>query len=241
MRFPETQRVSLPAPRDALAPAMDFLVRWNPSTRARRVSLRICLREGAVIITLPPGATRREGIALLKAHGAWAMEHLAALAPALPFLPGSIVPIGDVAHRLRHAPRLRTPPFLDGRDLVVTGALRHLATRTTGFLRDEAKRRVTARLPAHTAQLGVVPRRIRIKDMRSRWGSCAPDGTLGFSWRLVMAPGWVLDYVVAHEVAHLRELNHSPRFWAHVARLSPDRDAAVDWLRRHGPRLLRIG
>ena len=72
-------------------------------------------------------------------------------------------------------------------------------------------------------------------------GSCAPDGTLAFSWRLVMAPDWVLDYVVAHEVAHLRELNHSPRFWAHVARLTPHRDAAVEWLRLNGPALLRVG
>jgi hypothetical protein len=82
---------------------------------------------------------------------------------------------------------------------------------------------------------------VLLKDTRSRWGSCAPDGTLAFSWRLVMAPGWVLDYVVAHEVAHLVELNHSDRFWAHVARLSPHREAAVDWLRRNGPGLLRVG
>jgi predicted metal-dependent hydrolase len=87
----------------------------------------------------------------------------------------------------------------------------------------------------------VRPQAIRLKDTRSRWGSCAPDGTLAFSWRLVMAPDWVLDYVVAHEVAHLRELNHSSRFWAHVERLTPHRDAAVEWLRQHGPALLRVG
>ena len=85
------------------------------------------------------------------------------------------------------------------------------------------------------------PRAIRVKDTRSRWGSCAPDGTLAFSWRLVMAPVWVTDYVVAHEVAHLREMNHSGRFWALVEGLTPHRDAAVEWLRLEGPALLRVG
>jgi predicted metal-dependent hydrolase len=89
--------------------------------------------------------------------------------------------------------------------------------------------------------LGVAIKAIRVKDTQSRWGSCAPDGTLAFSWRLVMAPDAVLDYVVAHEVAHLRELNHSPRFWAHVKALAPHRDEAEAWLREEGPGLLRVG
>ena len=93
----------------------------------------------------------------------------------------------------------------------------------------------------HARALAVHPRAVRLKDTRSRWGSCAPDGTLAFSWRLVMAPGWVLDYVAAHEVAHLRELNHSARFWALVETRTPHREAAQDWLRLNGSTLLRIG
>jgi hypothetical protein len=89
--------------------------------------------------------------------------------------------------------------------------------------------------------LGVKARAIRLKDTRSRWCGCAPDGTLAFSRRLVLAPDWVMDYVVPHEVAHLRGLNHSARFWAHLDRLTPHRDAAVEWLRLEGPTLLRIG
>ncbi len=93
----------------------------------------------------------------------------------------------------------------------------------------------------HAEALGVTSHRLRLKDTRSRWGSCAPDGTLAFSWRLVMAPGWVLDYVVAHEVAHLREMNHSPRFWDILQQLTPNREAAVAWLKENGPALLRVG
>ena len=110
-----------------------------------------------------------------------------------------------------------------------------------GRVRLAAERRLITSVGPHATALGVTPRAIRLKDTRSRWGSCAPDGTLAFSWRLVMAPDWVLDYVVAHEVAHLRELNHSARFWAHVDRLTPHRDAAVEWLRVEGPALLRVG
>jgi predicted metal-dependent hydrolase len=105
----------------------------------------------------------------------------------------------------------------------------------------EARRRIMAVATRHAATLGVRIAALRLKDTRSRWGSCAPDGTLAFSWRLVMVPDPVLDYVVAHEVAHLVEMNHSGRFWSQVARLSPHRDAAVAWLRAQGPALLRVG
>jgi predicted metal-dependent hydrolase len=241
MPLPDSEIVILPPPRGALAPAMEFTVRWRPSTRAQRVSLRVCPRDGAVVVTLPPREGRRAGLALLKLHGGWVMERLAALAPAQPFAPGVKIPIGGTLHRLRHDPAACGGAFLDGRDLVVTGEAEFLRRRVTDFLRAEARRRVTARVGPHAATLGARPGPIRVKDTRSRWGSCAPDGTLAFSWRLVMAPDWVLDYVVAHEVAHLREMNHSPRFWAHVGRLAPQRDAAVEWLRVEGPALLRIG
>jgi len=241
MALPESEIITLPAPRGALAPAMEFTVRWRRSTRAQRVSMRVCPRDGAVLVTLPPRAGRRAGIALLTEHGGWVMERLAALAPATPFAPGVRVPIGGVKYRLLHDPAALGGAFLQGRALVVTGDVAHFRRRATDFLRAEAKRRVVPLVARHAAMLGVTPGAIRVKDTRSRWGSCAPDGTLAFSWRLVMAPEWVLDYVVAHEVAHLRELNHSPRFWAHLARLTTQRDDAVEWLTVEGPALLRIG
>ncbi|MGK7867314.1 M48 family metallopeptidase [Falsiroseomonas sp. E2-1-a20] len=238
MQLPESEIIALPG---ALAPHGQCRVRWRPSARARRVSLRICPREGAVVIVLPPRASRRAGLALLREHGPWVLERLAALAPALPFVAGGSLPIGGRAHLIRHEPAARGGAFLRDGALVVTGGAEFVARRVADFLRAEAARRVGALAAGHAAMLGVTPRAIRLKDTRSRWGSCARDGTLAFSWRLVMAPGWVLDYVVAHEVAHLREMNHSARFWAQVARLSPHREAAVAWLRAHGPTLLRAG
>ena len=217
-------------------------VRWRRSTRARRVSLRIDARAGEVVVTLPPRANRRAGVALLTTHAAWVMEKLAALSPHIALEPGSEVPLGGVPHVVRWAPGTHAAARLEPGAIVVGGGTSEdVPRRVAEFLRAEARRRMEVLSAGHAARLGVKPKALKLKDTRSRWGSCAPDGTLAFSWRLVMAPDWVLDYVVAHEVAHLRELNHSPRFWAHVARLTPHRDAAVEWLRLNGPALLRVG
>lgn len=241
MPLPESELIILPTPRGALAPTMAFTVRWRRSTRAQRVSMRVCPRDGAVMMTLPPGEGRRAGLALLKEHGGWVMDRLAALAPATPFTPGVLVPIGGVKHRLRHDPDGQGGAFLHRCALVVTGPLETFRRRTMDFMRAEARHRITALVSPHATALGVTHGPIRVKDTRSRWGSCAPDGTLAFSWRLVMAPERVMNYVVAHEVTHLKELNHSKHFWAQLARLDTRREEAVAWLTTEGPGLLRIG
>jgi predicted metal-dependent hydrolase len=215
-------------------------VEWRRSARARRVSLRIDARAGTVVVTLPPRAARRAGMALLATHAAWVRERLAALKPAVAFEPGDEVLLDGRPHVIRHDPSAARPR-IDPGAIVVGGAQDGIRLAVANFLQAEAAGRIGAIAVRHAATLDVVPKLVRLKDLRSRWGSCSHDGTLAFSWRLVMAPAWVLDYVVAHEVAHLRELNHSERFWAHVARLTPHRAAAVDWLRAEGPALLRVG
>lgn len=224
----------------ALLPEVPCPVRWRRSARARRLALKICPLQGAVIVTLPMRASVKAGMALLQENALWVTQHLRGIKPAETLAPGASVPIGDVPHEIIHTPERRGVALEDGR-IMVPGAVEFLPRRVMDFLRHEAGRRLHAAAIPHAAALDVRPRVIRVKDTRSRWGSCAPDGTLAFSWRLVMAPGWVLDYVVAHEVAHLRELNHSQRFWALVGRLTPHHDAANAWLKREGPRLLRVG
>lgn len=220
--------------------ALRLRLRWRQLARARRVSLRIDPRLGEVVITLPPGAGRAAGLLLLRAEAAWVAERLAALAPRLRLVPGARLRLGGVPHRLVPCPE-SARVTLRGKHILVPGAPEALPELVLDFLRAEARRRIGPRALRHAATLGVAARAIRLKDPRSRWASCAADGTLAFSWRLVMAPDWVMDYVVAHEVAHLREMNHSPRFWAHVARLNPHREAAHAWLRENGPGLLRVG
>ncbi|MBL6456473.1 M48 family metallopeptidase [Belnapia sp. T6] len=227
---------SLPSEAEALPGP----VRWRRSARAQRVSLRIDARSGAVVVTLPLRAGRPAGVALLTTHAAWVRESLAALAPHVPLQPGEVLPIGGAPHVLRQVTDRAGEIWLEPGAILIGGG-DAVAPRLAVFLRAEAERRIAALVARHAATLGARPRRIRLKDTRSRWGSCAPDGTLAFSWRLVMAPGWVLDYVVSHEVAHLLEMNHATRFWDLVAQLTPHRDAAVAWLKENGPGLLRVG
>ncbi|HUB14456.1 MAG TPA: SprT family zinc-dependent metalloprotease [Acetobacteraceae bacterium] len=216
-------------------------VEWRRSARARRVSLRIDPRGGNVVVTLPPRAGRSAGVALLTTHADWIASRLAALPDHVPLIDGATVPICGVPHRIRHVPQHRGAAWIVGQDLFVTGAPEFLRRRVTDFLRAEAKRKLSALALAKAAAIEAAPRRVAVKDTQSRWGSCAPDGSLAFSWRLVMAPEFVQDYVAAHEVAHLRHMNHGKRFWALVETLTPHTTAAVPWLRREGSRLLRIG
>jgi predicted metal-dependent hydrolase len=216
-------------------------VEWRRSVRARRVSLRIDARAGNVVITLPPRAERRAGMALLMTHANWVRDRLAALPDATRLVDGGVVPIGGVAHRIRHVPTERGVAWLAEGELCVAGAPEFLARRVTDFLRTEAYRRLSAIVAVKSAKLGIAPRRVTIKDTRSRWGSCAPSRSLAFCWRLVMAPQFVQDYVVAHEVAHLRHMNHGPHFWELLATLTPHIEAARTWLRVDGARLMRVG
>ncbi len=216
-------------------------VEWRRSSRARRVSLRIDPAGGAVVVTLPTRATRKAGMALLMGHADWVSNRLAALPEAIAFTDGAMVPICGMPHRIRHAPGAKGAAFLLDQELHVTGAPEFLARRVRDFLRREAGRRLSALVMAKSGLIGIVPKRVTMKDTSSRWGSCAPDKSLALSWRLVMAPAFVQDYVVAHEVAHLRHMNHGPYFWSLVDQLTPHTKAAIPWLRAEGSRLLRIG
>lgn len=218
-------------------------VRWRRSRSARRISLRIDPCVGAVVVVLPLHAKRRAGISLLTTHAAWVAERLASLAPASPFKAGYEVQIGGMPYVIRHDPTARRGVQIRDGALIVAGAAADLPLRIEAFLRAEARRRIAVLVDRHAASLKVTAliKATRIKDTRSRWGSCTYDGTLSFSWRLVMAPSWILDYVVAHEVAHLRLMDHSDRFWAYVDKLTPHAEAAVAWLRQNGPSLLRAG
>ena len=215
-------------------------VEWRRSARARRVSLRIDPRGGAVVVTLPPRAARTAGVALLMNHAEWISARLAALPGPILFADGALVPFHGVDHLIRHRPGQRGV-VAEGDEILVGGEACFLPRRVGDFLRHEARRRFSDLVRAKSDQIDVAPSRVTVKDTKSRWGSCASNRNLGFSWRLVMAPPFVQDYVAAHEVAHLRHMNHGPRFWGLVSELTDHTESAVGWLRSEGPRLLRIG
>ena len=129
---------------------------------------------------------------------------------------------------------------LEGGRLLVSGPPEGAPGRARAFLKDAARAALVPAAHGYAEQVGRRAARITLRDTRSRWGSCSSEGALSFSWRLAMAPPEVLDYVAAHEAAHLVEMNHGPRFWALVERLRPDWRESRDWLRRHGGDLHRV-
>ncbi len=227
---------------DSLAlPGATAPVTWRRSARARRMTLRIDPRGGGVIVTLPARASVAAGRALLFSHRDWVAERLARLPTAVSLADGAWVPLDGKPHRLRHRPDLRGAAWLDGEEIHVAGDPAFVARRVTDLLRALARRRFTALARGKAASAGLAARRIVIKDTSSRWGSCAANGTLMFSWRLVMAPPEVQDYVVGHEVAHLRHMDHSRQFWTLTDHLTPYRGMAAAWLTAHGAGLMRVG
>jgi len=216
-------------------------VAYRRSARAKRISLRIDPAAGGILITLPMRASRHAGLALLQAHERWAAEKLSSLPQALRFTPGAAVPVHGVPHVIGQALGARGGAWIEPGRILVTGEPEFLVRRVTDCLKRLARQHLTAMAAEKAQAVALKPKTVRIKDTHTRWGSCAPDGTLAFSWRLICAPGFVQDYVVAHETAHLRHMNHGPHFWALTETLTPHREEASEWLARNGVELLRIG
>lgn len=209
--------------------------------RARRLSLKVDHHEDAVVITLPHGVAEAAGLAFLEKNRGWLESHVDAMPERIAFADGVEIPLRGEAHRIVHCPEARNGVWLDDGIINVSGAIEHLPRRLCDFLKKEARRDITPLVREKAAAVSRVPSRISIRDQRTRWGSCSASGDLSFNWRLILAPPGIMDYLVAHEVAHMVELNHSSRFWAVVAQLTPEPKAARAWLRRNGHALHRIG
>ena len=213
----------------------DIAVTLRRSSRARRMTLRVGRVDGAVTLTLPPRVPEAEGLEFARARENWLRGHLSGIAARVTPAFGTAIPLEGRMVTLMPGP-VRAPR-LDGGVLILPDDADRIAPRLVAFLRMRARERLAAACDRHAAALGRGYGRTTLRDTRSRWGSCSSRGDLMFSWRLILAPPEILDYVAAHEVAHLAHMDHSPAFWAACARLYPDWRAARDWLRRHGGEL----
>lgn len=211
------------------------------SARARRISLKVDLRDGTVTLVLPPRATVAAGERFLAEQRQWVAQRLAALPAAQPLMDGATMPYRGVPHVIRHRPGSRGTVWIEQGEIHVAGAIEHLPRRLTDWLKRQARATLEPRVLELSASIGKKVRRVTVREMKTRWGSCSSEGQLSFSWRLILAPETVADYLVAHEVAHLLHMDHSPRFWAAVDRLTPHRRSGEAWLKRHGATLHRIG
>ncbi len=215
-------------------------IRVNP--RARRLLLRIDAASRQVELVLPRGVPAEHGLKFLAAQRGWIAARLLALPVPVPFAEGAIVPVFGVPHRIRREEDPAAPPVaILGGEIRVRGDPAHLARRVKDHLVRLAREDLTRRTRLCAARIGRPLARVGVRDTKSRWGSCSARGAISFSWRLVLMPEAVVDYVVAHEVAHLAEMNHGPRFWRLVQSLNPDCAMPRAWLKRHRSRLFSYG
>ncbi|MGB3417520.1 MAG: SprT family zinc-dependent metalloprotease, partial [Mesorhizobium sp.] len=195
-------------------------------------------------VTVPPGLRQGEVEKFLHRHQGWLEQRLAKVPDRPQVRPGVKVPFRGVPHLVVHEPGRRGTVSVEngegGPRLVVHGERLHLPRRVADFLKREARREIEMLVARHTATVGRKAKAIRFRDTTSRWGSCTSDGTLSFSWRIMMAPPAVIDYLVAHEVAHLKEMNHGPDFWKLCGQLCPDTERCKAWLKRNGGALQAI-
>lgn len=208
------------------------------SARARRLSLRISRLDGRASLTLPNRVSEREGMAFLREREDWLRKHLSDIEPEVATkIGGTVLFKGQdlplVAGDVKRAK-------LVGGALILPDDPDRVGKRVAAFLKLQARDALADASDRYSAALGKPYGRISLRDTRSRWGSCSSAGDLMYSWRLIMAPPQVLDYVAAHEVAHLQHMDHSARFWAAVERLFPDHKACRAWLRSHGNSLHRV-
>ena len=229
---------------EAAGRRIPVLLRRRPD--AKRMTLRVAAATGEVALTVPPRIALDSARRFLEAHAGWITVRLARAPARVPLQPGSVLPLRGVEHRIVHAgpTRAATRAGLDadGAPVVaVSGDLDGIPGRVRRFLAAEATADLREAVGRHAGRLGAPITRLTVRDTRSRWGSCSSAGALSFSWRLILAPPFVLDYLAAHEVAHLKELNHSERFWRLVHELCPRTDEAEGWLKRNGSGLHRYG
>ncbi|HEY3911341.1 MAG TPA: SprT family zinc-dependent metalloprotease [Stellaceae bacterium] len=228
--------------RQAVALDLGAPLRVRVSAQARRVGLRIDAAERRVELVLPHGAPAELGLRFLRDKRGWIAARLAALPLRVPFAEGAIVPVLGVPHRIRRSLDPAAPPVtIANGEIRVRGDPPHLGRRVRDHLAALARDELAWRARPMAVRIGHRIARVSVRDTRSRWGSCSSSGNLSFSWRLIFAPEPVIDYVVAHEVAHLAEMNHGPRFWRLVESLMPDNAEPRAWLDRHRAQLLAYG
>ncbi len=242
-RAKRTQR--LPDRIEIFLDGRDVSIRVRPNARARRYTLNLGVAGADPVVTIPSGGSSSGARSFLERNSDWLASRLSKRPVARPFRPGRIVPVRDVKHRIGHRPGERGTVWVEAGPnmpiLAVAGEREHLQRRLLDWLKREARGDLEEAVFDYAAAINVRPSAISLRDSKGRWGSCSSRGTLSFSWRLILAPPTVLDYLAAHEVAHLKEMSHGPSFWRLVHRICDHTDEAEAWLKAHGAGLHAFG
>lgn len=235
-----------PKPADSLPETlmlaeMEVPLVWSRHHNARRMTLRYDAQRRQVRLTLPTRAPLRLARSFLREKAAWLAAQAQSHPPAVPFCAGAAIPVLGETLTLHHHEALRGRVERKGSALHTTCPADALPRRVEDWLKAQLREAIVAEASLMAEQAGVKFKRITVRDTSSRWGSCSSEGNLSFCWRLVFAPRDILSYLIAHEVSHLREMNHSPAFWREVAKLHPDYKRAKKWLQDNAAELHRYG
>ena len=211
--------------------------------RARRLIVKVHPSTGEVTVVAPSQRALNHALDFARSESTWIARRLAEVPAPVAFDLGARIPLRGEEHIVEAGEAGPAPVWTDhneGQRIIrVSGHSEHAPRRLLDYLKREARKLLTARAQELSQRIGLLPKRITVRDTESRWGSCSADRALSFSWRLILAPDFVLDYVVAHEVAHMRQMNHGPRFWNLVRELVGDVDTPQTWLSTNGPLLHR--
>lgn len=215
----------------------------NP--RARKLTLRIDAGGKGLRVTVPPKVPKGEVDYFIARHQAWLENRLSQIPAVKTVRAGGLFPFRGVDYLVVHQPDKRGLTHIGVAEngqpqLMVFGSAEHLPRRIADFLKKETRREIQMLVAKHTSAVGRKATAVRFKDTKSRWGSCTSRGVLSFSWRIGMAPPPVINYLVAHEVAHLIEMNHGPAFWKLCHELCPDTVNCRNWLTYNGATLQAI-
>lgn len=221
-------------------------VELRRSPNARRLILRVRGATRDAVLTVPRRTSLADAQSFAERQAAWIGARLKRLPAPVHFEPGAIIPMRGEPTRLVSRAGARGVAWIeaaaspgDPQTLYVAGDPRHFERRTLDFLRREGRRDLGRAVAEAAARIGRPAPAFTLRDTTSRWGSCTSAGRLNFSWRLILAPPFVLDYLAAHEVSHLVHMNHGAEFWALCHRLNGDVDRAEAWLDAHGAGLHR--
>lgn len=220
-----------------ISEAVGMNIKVVPARTSWKISLRIDYKEHIPVLSVPRFCSRKRAINFVQEHMDWLIENLSNLPPVKRFTNGLTFSLLGYDVTICHCPEQRCGTYLNGNILCVSGSEEFLHRRVRDYIKKTAEKEFYECSVTLASKIGQKVNGVSIKDTKSRWGSCSTLQHINYSWRIALAPREVIDYLLAHEVAHLKYQNHSAAFWACVAVLNPNWQSGHDWLKKNGKSL----
>lgn len=217
--------------------AFDFPLKVIKSPRAKRLTLRIDNKDRIPVLSLPNRCSAQKAIDFICVHEDWIKQTLENLPQSQFFVSGSTISLFGKEITIQHAPEKKWGARIEDNILYVSGDSEFTHRRVKDFIKKEARNKFLKLSQKTAAKIGCCVNDVTIKDTKSRWGSCSSLNNINYNWRLALAPQYVINYIVAHEVSHLLHQDHSSDFWECVASLCPQHEKGQNWLKEHGREL----